>query len=80
MKIIKITDKINLNNKKGIELQGCYNDCTEYKQKTKSIYSQIRRAGYKADGNDGVETIREIKQIFGDYCYKMNTAKTNLYW
>lgn len=80
MKIKKITNKINLSKENGIELQGCYNDCTEYKLKSKGDYTLIHSAGYAADGHDSIDTMREIKSIFGVYCYKTNTCKTCIYW
>ena len=47
-------DRLNLPKDEGVKLQGCLNDCTEYRQNTKTDYSLIKKEGYKANGNDGV--------------------------
>lgn len=80
MTIKKIENKVNLESKNEVELQGCYNDCTEYKQKTKATYRLITSQGFKADGKQTVSEIREILSIFGSYCYKTKTCKTCIYW
>lgn len=79
MNIKKIQKKVKLQNQNKVELQACYSDCTEYKLNTSAIYDLIRAAGYKADGTESSEQIREIMGIFGAYCYKAITPKTSVY-
>ena len=80
MKIKKIQKKLNLQNSNSVKLQGCYDDCTEYKQKTSADYNLIHAAGYPADGKDSAAVIAEIYKIFGVYCYKTQTSKTCEFW
>lgn len=79
MKIEKINDRVDIPESSDAELRGCQNDCVEYKFDTKAIYNLIREAGYPADGSETVEQIRDIKEVFGAYCYKSVTAKKNIY-
>lgn len=80
MKISKISKKLPCEVESKVELQGCYDDCAEYKQKTASIYKMLRAAGYKADGSETTPQIREIISVFSYYCYKLKTPKTWIYW
>lgn len=80
MKIKKIVDKIILPRAEGVELQGCFDDCAVYKQNTKTHYNKIRQQGYRADGSENYLEIREIKSVFGVYCYKSYSPKTCKFW
>lgn len=79
MKIKKIEDRIEPKGQFDVELQDCLHDCTEYFLKTKQDYEKIAGQGYTADGSASLEEIREIKEIFGFYCYKKPTVKTSIY-
>lgn len=78
MEIKKINDKVDLSEQSDAELRGCLNDCAEYKADTKAIYELIHSQGYAADGSETIEEIKEIKEIFGSYCYKMMTRKNSI--
>ena len=80
MKINKIEDKIQLEQFNDVELQGCYTDCVEYFQKTKGDWNILKNAGYPTNGKESIAQIREIKNIFGFYCYRKNTPKTCIYF
>ena len=80
MKISKISKKVPCEVESKVELQGCYDDCTEYKQKTSGIYKTLRAAGYKADDSEDSLQRKEILSVFGYYCYKTKTCKTTIYW
>ena len=80
MKINKIVDRLNLPKDEGVKLQGCANDCTEYRQKSKSDYNTIARGGYRPNGSESYKTIRDIKSIFGIYCYKFVSGKKSYIW
>lgn len=81
MKVNKINEKVELGNLNDVTLQGCYDDCTEYFQKTKANYNAIVTAtGLKPNGNESPAEIREIKELADYYCYKKKTAKTCIYW
>ena len=80
MKISKISKKVPCEVESKVELQGCLNDCAEYKLKTASIYKLIKAAGYKADGSETTPQIKEILSVFGCYCYKAKTPKTCMFW
>lgn len=80
MKINVIKEKIDLDNQFGIDLQGCYDDCTEYKGKGYSNYHAIREGGFKANGKENVATVKKILELYGCYCYMQKTSKTNPYW
>ena len=80
MKINKIEDKIQLEQFNDVELQSCWDDCTEYKLKTKGDWLILKRAGWPTDGKESIAEIREIKSIFGFYCYKTKTPKSCIYF
>lgn len=79
MKIEKIKDKINIEEQCEVELQGCADDCKEYYLKTKGDYETLAKAGCKVDGTASPQEIREIKDTFGYYCYRLLTPKTSIY-
>lgn len=80
MKISKISKKLPCEVESKVELQGCYDDCTVYLQKTIKIYKSLRAAGYKADGSEDSLQRKEILSVFDYYCYKAKTPKTCIYW
>ena len=79
MKIKKIKDMIDIENQFDVELQGCLNDCKEYYSKTQSDYEYLASHGCKVDGTATVEEIRDIKDQYGFYCYRLLTAKNSSY-
>ncbi len=79
MEIKRNNDKVDLSEQSDAELKGCLNDCKEYKAETKAIYEMIHKQGYAADGSETVEEIKEIKEVFGAYCYRMLTQKDSIW-
>lgn len=71
---------VDLSEQTDAEARACGTDCVEYKAESKAIYDLIRQQGYAADGSETIEQIKEIREIFGAYCYRMLTPKTNIYW
>lgn len=78
MKINKIKDQLEV--KEEVELQSCWDDCTEYLSKTKYYYNLARSLGFKCDGTESLSVIRDCINAVGYYCVKRKTPKTNIYW
>lgn len=79
MKIEKINEQLPLEEQFDVELEGCQNDCKEYFAKGSADYEFLKRNGAKVDGTASVAEIRQIKEVFGFYCYRMLTPKTSIY-
>ncbi|MCM1234924.1 MAG: hypothetical protein NC489_32900 [Ruminococcus flavefaciens] len=76
MEIKKINDRIEPEEQFDKEPKSCLHDCVVYYSKTKDDYDHIVSQGFKADGTQTEAEIREIKKIFGFYCFRKEVAKT----
>lgn len=79
----EITDFLELRNQFDVRLQGCGNDCKEYRRSTATEVAAIEGLGINCTepSMDDIRAGMEMAQILGiTYCYRMLTSKTTGLW
>ncbi len=79
----EITDFLELRNQFDVRLQGCDNDCKEYKRTTSTEVRQIEGMGINCTepSQDDIRAGIEAAQILGiTYCYIELSPKTVATW
>lgn len=79
----EITDFLELRNQFDVKLQGCDNDCKEYRRSTATEVAAIEGLGINCTepSMDDIRAGMEMAQILGiTYCYRMLTSKTTGLW
>lgn len=80
MKVTKINEKVELRNNADVELQGCSNDCTEYKNKGYGDYLHLKGLGINVESSFTTADVRQALSIYGSFCYRFISPKTCIYW
>ena len=78
----EISDFMELRDQFDVRLQGCSNDCKEYRRATASEVRQIERLGVNCcePSDEDAEAGREAARILGiTYCFYNLTPKTSIY-
>lgn len=79
----EITDFLELRNQFDVRLQGCDNDCTEYRRSTAQEVREIEGLGINCT-EPSMEEIRagmEAAEMLDiTYCYRMLTGKKTYMW
>lgn len=83
MKVKKLVNKIDLDDQFDVELQGCYDDCTDYYGKTSFEVNLLEGQGFNATEPSTSDTQRGLqaaRDLGISWCYRLYSSKTATYW